>query len=123
MPAAQTMVQWVAGVERLGVATAAVSFSRSFGGVLGAAIASAVLLSSLRVVDPNAPTILGQELAWGGSRQMEASQIAPALIVAYRWVFLVLGGLSGCAALVAWSIPDLDLAATSTDVSHGDATT
>jgi hypothetical protein len=29
MPAAQTMVQWAAGVERLGVATAAVSFSRS----------------------------------------------------------------------------------------------
>ena len=40
-----------------------------------------------------------------------ASQIAPSLIVAYRWVFLALGVLSGCAALVAWSIPNLDLAA------------
>jgi hypothetical protein len=28
MPAAQTMVQWAAGAERLGVGTAAVSFSR-----------------------------------------------------------------------------------------------
>jgi hypothetical protein len=123
MPAAQTMVQWAAGVERLGVATAAVSFSRSIGGVLGAAMASAVLLSVLRVVDPNAPTILGQELALIGSGQIEAPQIAPALIVAYRWVFLLLGGLSGCAALVAWSIPNLDLAAIPTEVLHGDVRT
>ena len=35
----------------------------------------------------------------------------PALIAAYRWVLLTLGGLSACAAVVAWSIPDLDLAA------------
>src|SRR5258708_23822409 len=122
MPAAQTMVQWAAGVERLGVATAAVSFSRSVGGVIGAAVASAVLLSALRVVDPYAPTSLVQELASIGSRHFEASRIAPALIVAYRWVFLALGGLSGCAALVAWSIPNLDLAAKPPDESHGDAT-
>jgi len=38
------------------------------------------------------------------------------LIVAYRWVFLALGVLSGCAALVAWSIPNLDLAATPASV-------
>jgi hypothetical protein len=62
MPAAQTMVQWAAGVERLGVATAAVSFSRSIGGVMGAAMASAVLLSALQIADPNAPAILSQEL-------------------------------------------------------------
>ena len=112
MPAAQTMVQWAAGVERLGVATAAVSFSRSIGGVMGAAMASAVLLAALQIADPNAPAILSQELASMGSRHFEASQIAPPLIVAYRWVFLALGVLSGCAALVAWSIPNLDLAAT-----------
>ena len=111
MPAAQTMVQWAAGAKRLGVATAAVSFSRSIGGAMGAAVASAVLLSALRVVDPSAPAVLGQELASMGSTHSGASQIAPALITAYRWVFLALGGLSGCAALVAWSIPDLDLAA------------
>jgi len=123
MPAAQTMVQWAAGVERLGVATAAVSFSRSVGGVMGVAMTSAVLLLALRVVDPNAPTVLGQELAAIGSGHFEASRIAPALIVAYRWVFLSLGGLSGCAALIAWSIPNLDLAANPPGESHGDATT
>jgi EmrB/QacA subfamily drug resistance transporter len=122
MPAAQTMVQWAAGVERLGVGTAAVSFSRSIGGAMGAALASAVLLSALQIVDPNAGTVLSQELASTGSSHIEASQIAPALIAAYRWVFLALGGLSGCAALVAWSIPNLDLAANPPGESHGDAT-
>lgn len=78
---------------------------------MGTAVASAALLSALQIVDPNAPAILSQELASMGSGHFEASQIAPALIVAYRWVFLALGGLSGCAALVAWSIPNLDLAA------------
>jgi len=31
------------------------------------------------------------------------------LTTAYRWMFFAFGGLSGCAAVVAWSIPDLDL--------------
>jgi MFS family permease len=110
MPAAQTMIQWAAGDKRLGVGTALVSFSRSIGGVMGAALASAVLLGALQVLDPNARNILSRELASIGLSH-EASQISPALIAAYRWVFLALGGLSACAAGVAWSIPDLDLAA------------
>ena len=111
MPAAQTMVQWAAGAQRLGVGTALVSFSRTIGGVMGTALASAVLLGMLQVVDPNARNILSRELASIGSSHVGASQIASALIVAYRWVFFALGGLSACAAVVAWSIPDLDLAA------------
>jgi EmrB/QacA subfamily drug resistance transporter len=111
MPAAQTMVQWAAGAQRLGVGTALVSFSRTIGGVMGTALASAVLLGMLQVVDPNARNILSRELASIGSSHVEASQIASALIAAYRWVFFALGGLSACAAVVAWSIPDLDLAA------------
>jgi len=112
MPAAQTMVQWAAGKDRLGVSTATVSFSRTIGGAIGAAIASAVLLGALQVVDPNARAILSQELSSIGSSRVEPSQIALALMAAYRWVFLALGGLSGCAAVVAWSIPNLDLAGT-----------
>ena len=114
MPAAQTMVQWAAGKERLGIGTATVSFSRSLGGAMGAAIVSAVLLGALQVVDPNARTLLSRELSSIGSSHVEPSQIAPALMAAYRWVFFVLGGLSGCAALVAWSIPNLDLAGSPT---------
>lgn len=78
---------------------------------MGAALASAVLLGTLQVVDPNARNILSRELASIGSSHVEASQIASALIAAYRWVFIALGGLSASAAAVAWSIPDLDLAA------------
>jgi EmrB/QacA subfamily drug resistance transporter len=110
MPAAQTMIQWAAGEKRLGVGTALVSFSRSIGGVMGAALASAVLLVTLQAVDPNARNILSRELASIGSSH-ENSQIASTLIAAYRWVFFALGALSACAAAVAWSIPDLDLAA------------
>ena len=77
---------------------------------MGAAIVSAVLLGALQVVDPNARAILNQELSSIGSSRVEPSQIAPALMAAYRWVFFALGGLSVFAALVAWSIPNLDLA-------------
>ena len=116
MPAAQTMVQWAAGKDRLGVGTATVSFSRTIGGAIGAAIASAVLLGALQVIDPNARIILTQELSSIGSSGVEPSQIAPALMAAYRWVFFALGGLSGCAAVVAWSVPNLDLAGTPASV-------
>ena len=112
MPAAQTMIQWAAGEKRLGVGTALVSFSRSIGGVMGAALASAVFLGALQVLDPNARNILSRELASIASSHVEACQITSALIAAYRWMFFALGGLSACAAVVAWSIPDLDLAAT-----------
>ena len=120
MPAAQTMVQWAAGKDRLGVGTATVSFSRSLGGAIGAAIASAVLLGALQVVDPSARTILSQELSSIGSSRVQPSQIAPALIAAYRWVFFALGGLSGCAAVIAWSIPNLDLAGSPLTISSLD---
>jgi hypothetical protein len=102
------------GMEACGgshVGTATVSFSRTIGGAIGAAIVSAVLLGALQVFDPNARTILTQELSSVGSSRVDPSQIATALMAAYRWVFLALGGLSGCAAVVAWSIPNLDLAA------------
>ena len=99
------------GRKRLGVSTAAVSFSRTVGGVIGASVASAVLLGVLQLLDPNARNLLSQELAGIGSAHIEASRAAPALIAAYRWMFVTLGALSGCAAFVAWSIPDLDLAA------------
>jgi hypothetical protein len=62
-------------------------------------LATAVLLSALQIVDPNARTILSQELASMGSIPFEASQIAPALIAAYRWVH------SGAEGAVVGKIP------------------
>jgi EmrB/QacA subfamily drug resistance transporter len=109
MPSAQTMVQWAAGERRLGIGTATVSFSRTIGGVIGAALGSAVLLGALQVIDPNARAMLSRELASVSSNHLEASQIGQTLTTAYRWMFFAFGGLAGCAAVVAWSIPDLDL--------------
>ena len=77
---------------------------------MGAALTSAVFLGALQLLDPNAWSILSRELASVGSSHVEASKMASALIAAYRWMFFALGGLSACAAAVAWSIPDLDLA-------------
>jgi len=110
MPAAQTMIQWASGEKRLGVGTAVISFSRSMGGVMGAALASAVLLGTLQVVDPNARDVLSRELASISSSSVKATQAIPALVLAYRWMFIALGTISALAALTAWSIPDLDLA-------------
>jgi hypothetical protein len=110
MPGAQTMVQWAAGEKRLGVGTAVVSFSRTMGGVIGASLAAAALLGALQVIDPNARNVLSHALASIGSRQTEIPQVVPALVGAYRWLFISLGALSACAAVVAWSIPNLDLA-------------
>ena len=110
MPAAQTMVQWAAGEKRLGVGTALVSFSRSLGGVMGASLASAVLLGALQLIDPSARNVLSRELASIGASHFETTEVIPGLVAAYRWMFIALGTLSACAAL-AWSIPNLDLAA------------
>ena len=77
---------------------------------MGAALTSAVFLGTLQLLDPNGWNILSRELASVGSTHVEASQKASVLIAAYRWMFFALGGLSPCAAAVAWSIPDLDLA-------------
>lgn len=77
---------------------------------MGAALTSAAFLGALQLLEPNAWNILSRELASLGSSHVEASQKASALIAAYRSMFFALGGLSACAAVVAWSIPDLDLA-------------
>ena len=77
---------------------------------MGAALASTVLLGALQAVDPSARNVLSRELASIGSSHVEASRIASPLIAAYRWVFFALGGLSASAAVVAWSIPNVDLA-------------
>lgn len=96
MPAAQTMVQWAGGPQRLGVSTASMAFSRSMGGMIGAALTSSVLLAVLHSQ---------------GSRQLLA---APHVWTAFRWMFLVLAILSALATAMGASIQDVDLASTPT---------
>lgn len=89
MPAAQTMVQWAAGDQQLGEATALLSFARSVGGVLGTAITSAVLL-------------LAQPSRGGATLSPHSS--------GFGWMFLALGILASAAALVTATLPNVDLA-------------
>ena len=106
MPAAQTIVQWAAGSARLGTATALLSFTRSIGGVLGAALASAILLVALRILAPG----ISHGLASSASADLAAGQVSSVEFrTAFRWVFAALALLAGIAALVARSISDVDL--------------
>jgi len=118
MPAAQTMVQWAAGGKMLGAATAALSFSRTIGGVIGAALTSAVLLGVLQLVDPGSTAGLTNALASVNCGQIHTMQSSLALIMAFRWMFLTLGALAACATFLAWSIPNLDLTAAPPDSSN-----
>ena len=97
MPAAQTMVQWAGGTARLGSATASLSFARSIGGVLGAAVASTILIVALRALASDSIESLGPT----SHERVQAS---------FRWVFGALAMLGATATVVARTIPDIDLA-------------
>jgi MFS family permease len=102
MPAAQTMVQWAAGDRDLGEATAALSFSRSIGGVLGAAITSAVLLAALHT----GGQIASLTNSTGGASALHASA---ALSRGFLWMFSTLGVWALMATITTWSLPNIDL--------------
>jgi sugar phosphate permease len=93
MPAAQTMVQWAAGNQELGEATAVLSFSRSVGGVLGTAITSAVLVA-----------------AQPSQTRTSPSPHSPG----FGWMFFALGILALAAALTTATLPNVDLTNKST---------
>jgi EmrB/QacA subfamily drug resistance transporter len=97
MPAAQTMVQWAGGPQRLGVSTASLSFGRSMGGMIGAALTSSVLLGVLHGLGPG------------------ALRATPQVWTAFRWMFLALAVLSALATALAASIQSVDLAAAPPD--------
>ncbi len=88
MPASQTIVQWAAGNSDLGEATAFLSFARSVGGVLGAAITSAVLMAGRS----------GEVAGGTGSSALE-----------FGWMFGSLGALAMVAAVITATLPDVDL--------------
>lgn len=100
MPAAQTIVQWAAGAEKLGVATAALSFSRSIGGVAGASITSAVLFGVLHA-STSSSSQLSNSLTSAGTVNT---------LTAFRCMFIALGILAAMATVITLSIPRVDLA-------------
>ena len=110
MPAAQTLAQWAAGGKRLGAAIAIVTFTRSIGGVMGAASTAAILMAVLQVVAPDLiPQIQATLEASSVSVSLRAATIAH-VATAFRWVFAGLTVIAAAAAAIAWSVPDIDLA-------------
>ena len=93
MPAAQTMVQWAAGNQELGEATAILSFSRSVGGVLGTALTSAVLLAAQPSQNRTSP-----------------SPHSPG----FGWMFFTLAIVASAATFMTATMPNVDLTNKST---------
>jgi EmrB/QacA subfamily drug resistance transporter len=102
MPAAQTMVQWASGERDLGEATAILSFSRSIGGVLGTAVTSTILLAAVQ---------MGGKIAslTNSTKGVHGHHPSAALSLGFLWMFSALGILSLAAALITWSLPNIDL--------------
>jgi EmrB/QacA subfamily drug resistance transporter len=111
MPAAQTIVQWASGSEHLGTATGLLSFARSIGGVVGAALATALLFGVLSRSSPGIAEQLGHLVTDSASGSAATPAVFPAVLPAFRWVFGALALLGVTAAAVARSLPDVDLSA------------
>jgi EmrB/QacA subfamily drug resistance transporter len=111
MPAAQTAVQWAAGPTQLGSATAILSFARSVGGVCGAALASALFLAVLHGVSGAAGAV--QSTSFGGATAIPTLGGPEDVRDAFRWVFAAMAVFGALAAIVARTMPDIDLGAPS----------
>jgi EmrB/QacA subfamily drug resistance transporter len=109
MPTAQTLVQWAAGEARLGTATAILTFTRTMGGVTGTAVAAAVLLAAMHVIDISLATRIEGFIGSKGQHLGLDSLSLQEIRRAFRWVFACLAMLTVIAAAIAWSIPDVDL--------------
>jgi EmrB/QacA subfamily drug resistance transporter len=94
MPTAQIIVQWTAGRERLGAATAVVTLARATGAALGTAAFGAVVFSLLPGIDLG----LMREASASGAPAGVLAAASPAALAAIPAAFRV--GF-GCAALVA----------------------
>jgi hypothetical protein len=110
MPAAQTMVQWAGGKAQLGIATATLSFARSIGGVMGTAATSAILLLAMEWQAPGAAARIQAALDMPAGGITVAAFPLDAVRHAFRWVFGAMAMTALAAALLAASVPAIDLA-------------
>jgi hypothetical protein len=109
MPAAQTLAQWAGGKSRLGVTTAMLTFSRSVGGVLGTALTSATLLASIEYYAPGSAADIQATITMTAGTVAKPVH-ADVVMFAYRWVFGFIALVTLVAALLAATIPDINLA-------------
>lgn len=110
MPAAQTLAQWAAGSTQLGSAVAIVTFARSVGGTLGAALAGAVLIAALRALDPGLVSHIEDALVTSGTHLKLTSLEIAHVIQGFRYVFGTLATVAFAAAWIARTLPNVDLA-------------
>ncbi len=114
MPPTQVTVQFAAGRDSLGAATASISLSRSIGGAVGVAVTGAALFALIgddasgSLTDVLRRAIEGGPAAIGQLAASERAALAAHLDAAYRVVFIVLAAITGCGALIARTIPSPD---------------
>ncbi len=108
-PLSQTLVQWAAGVPRVGRATGLISFSRSIGGLIGAALASMLLIVAFQYLAPNLTHEISDALTSSPHIMALPTASVDAARLAFRFVFAMLGVVSGLTAILAATIPDVDL--------------
>jgi MFS family permease len=113
MPPTQVAVQYAAGRESLGAATATISVSRAVGGAIGVAIVGAILFAML--AGPEGVTSAAvREVIEGGPAYVdrlsegERATLTTSLDKAYRVIFVVIAGITALGTLVARTIPGPD---------------
>ena len=113
MPPTQVAVQYAAGRESLGAATATISVSRAVGGAIGVAIVGAILFAMLAGPDGVTSTAV-REVIEGGPAFIdhlsgdERAKLATSLDRAYRVIFVVIASVTALGTLVARTIPAPD---------------
>jgi EmrB/QacA subfamily drug resistance transporter len=110
MPPTQVAVQYAAGRESLGAATATISVSRAVGGAIGVAIVGAILFTMLAAPDGTVSSAVRSVIEGGPSfvdhlSEGERVSLTGSLDRAYRVIFVVLAGITALGALVARTVP------------------
>lgn len=113
MAPTQVVVQYAAGREALGTATATVAFSRAMGGALGTAIVGTLLVALLGTSGAGLPVRLDHAIEAAAGNALALSPEDRRVLVAhldsaFRVIFLVLAGIAAAGALVARTVPQPD---------------
>ena len=100
----------MSGPRLLGTGAAMVQFSRSVGAAFGTAAVAAILFSILTVTDRDTATLFGSIIEQGPEAIAALDPARQAIVHAeigdaFRAAFLTIATFTGCATLLAWSLP------------------
>jgi EmrB/QacA subfamily drug resistance transporter len=110
MGVVQVTVQAVSGPRLLGTGAAMVQFSRSVGAAFGTAAVAAILFSILTVTDRDTAVLFGTIIEQGPEAIATLDPARQAIVhgeiaEAFRAAFLTIATFTGCAFMLAWSLP------------------